>query len=175
MAIDLQDTFDKKENTMAFVNEYMTQEDVKKYGFEELVQQYVTFAGREGFLREPDWTVDKERESWLCWFRNETDNTPNAFDHATTRESVFILHYKGKNIEARVWLEEDSKLSIYKSPYIVIWRFISISPSSFEGVEETEIKAVLQEALSAYGSAGIRAQGEEKNAIVEFRNFSKEG
>ena len=160
---------------MAFVNEYISQEDITKYKFEGLAKKYSNLYNSSSFLIKADWTVDKERESWLSWFRNETDNTPNAFDHATTRESVFILHYKGKNIEARVWLEEDSKLSIYKSPYIVIWRFISISPSSFEGVEETEIKAVLQEALSVYGLRGIRAQGEGKNAIVEFRNFSKEG
>ena len=157
---------------MAFVNEYMSQEDVKKYGFEELVQQYVTFAGREGFLREPDWTVDEERENWLCWFCNESDP---YMDHATTRESVFILHYKGRNIEARVWLDEDSQTNIYISPFIVIWRFMSISPSSFKDAEEAEIKTVLQEALSVYGLRGIHAQGEGKNAIVEFRNFSKEG
>ena len=160
---------------MGFVNEYMSQEDIEKYGFEGLAKKYSDLYDSSSFLIDSHWTVDKERESWLCWFRNEPDNAPGAFDHATTRESVFILHYKGKNIEVRVWLEEDSKLSIYQSPYIVIWRFISLAPASFEGTEEAEIKVVLQEALSVYGLRGIRAQGEGKNAIVEFRNFSKEG
>lgn len=157
---------------MAFVNEYMSQEDIEKYGFEALAKEYSNLYDSSSFLIDSHWTVDKEKESWLCWFRNEPDP---YIDHATTRENVFILHYKGANIEARVWLEEDSKLSIYQSPYIVIWRFISISPSSFEGTQEAEIKTVLQEALSVYGLRGIRAQGEGKNAVVEFRNFSKEG
>jgi len=157
---------------MAFVNEWMNQEDIEKYGFEELTQKYVRSLEGDIFLRKPHWTIDKERKSWLKWFRDETDP---EIDHGRTRESLFILHFKGMNIEARVWLEEDSKLSIYESPYIVIWKFLSISPSSFEGVDEKEIKAVLQEALNVYGLRGIRAQGEGKNAIVQFRNFSKEG
>ena len=153
---------------MAFVNEWISQEDIKKYGFEELAEKYVRLLERDGFLREPDWTVDRERESWLCWFRNETDLN---IDHGRTRESLFVLHYKGANIEVRVWLEEDSQTNIYKTPFVVIWKLLALSPSSFESAGEEEIKEVLKEAFLIYGHRGVHAQGEGKNAIVQFRNF----
>jgi hypothetical protein len=153
---------------MAFVNEWISKEDIKKYGFGELTEKYVRLLERDGFLDKPNWTVDREREIWLKWFRNETDLN---IDHGRTRESLFILHYKGVNIEARVWLEEDSQTNIYKTPFVVIWKLLSLSPTSIKGADEDEIKLVLQEALSIYGHRGVHAQGEGKNAIVQFRNF----
>ncbi len=153
---------------MAFINEWMSQEDIKKYRFKELAEKYVRLLERDVFLRKPNWTVDRERSVWLKWFRNETDI---HIDHGRTRESLFILHHKGVNIEARLWLEEESQTNIYKTPFVVIWKLLSLSPSSLESADENEIKEVLKEALSVYGSAGIRAQGEEKKAIVQFRDF----
>ena len=152
---------------MAIINEYVSQEDIKKYNLEKLVKKY-DFYTYSPSLDSIDWTVDKERGIWLisCGLEHNPD-----IDHGTTRENIFTLHYKGVDIEVRVWLEEDSQTNIYISPFIVIWRFLSVDPSSFDGVDEKEIKEVLKEFLTVYGDSGIRAQKEAKNAIVKFRNF----
>ena len=152
---------------MAIINEYVSQEDIKKYNLEKLVKKY-KFYPRHLQIDSISWTVDKERDIWLIRCAEEHD--PDI-DHGTTREHIFTLHYKGVDIEVRVWLEEDSQTNIYISPFIVIWRFLSVNPSSFDGVDEKEIKEVLKEFLTAHGDRGIRAQREGKNAIVKFRNF----
>ena len=152
---------------MAIINEYISQEDIKKYNLEKLVKKY-KFYPRHLQIDNISWTVDKKRDIWLIRCAEEHD--PDI-DHAGTRENIFTLHYKGVDIEVRVWLEEDSQTNIYISPFIVIWRFLSVDPSSFDGVDEKEIKEVLKEFLTVYGDSGIRAQKEAKNAIVKFRNF----
>jgi len=152
---------------MAIINEYVSQEDIKKYNLEKLVKKY-EFYPISPSLDSISWTVDKERGIWLIRCGRERD--PDI-DHGRTNEHIFTLHYKGVDIEARVWLEEDSQTNIYISPFIVIWKFLSVDPSSFDGVDEKEIKEVLKEFLTAHGHRGIRAQEEAKNAIVKFRNF----
>ena len=152
---------------MAIINEYVSQEDIKKYNLEKLVKKY-EFYPRYLQIDSISWTVDKERDIWLI--RCAEEYNPDI-DHAGTREHIFTLYYKGVDIEVRVWLEEDSQTNIYISPFIVIWRFLSVDPSSFDGVDENEIKEVLKEFLTVYGDSGVWAQKEAKNAIVKFRNF----
>lgn len=54
---------------MAFVNEYVSDEDVKKYGLEEINRRYskIDIPGRFS------WTVDRERNIYLRKMRSDKD------------------------------------------------------------------------------------------------------
>jgi len=152
---------------MEFINEYASKEDIKKYDVEKFIEKFKWHNGHPR-IDNFSWTIDKERELWFAKFGEETDP---KIDHASTRENIFILHYKDTDIEVRLWQEEDGQCNIYKSPFILIWKYLSATPNSFAKVKEEEIKEVLKEALLAYGNRGVRAQGTGKDAIVKFRNF----
>jgi len=153
---------------MEFINEYASKEDIKKYGVEKFIEKFKWHVCSPKRIEDVDWTIDKEEEIWLAKFGEETDP---KIDHASTNENIFILHYKGVDLEVRLWEEEDGQCNIYESPFILIWKYLSSTPNSFAKVKEEEIKEVLKEALLTYGDRGIRAKGTGKDAIVKFRNF----
>ena len=88
-------------------------------------------------------------------------------DHGYTREGIFTLNYKGENIEVRLWKSEESQTNIYKTPFIVIWELLSLTPSSLDNLNTDKIKLLLQDALKVYGNDGDNDL--VKNMLVEFR------
>jgi len=158
---------------MAFINEYIPDEDKERYDFWELTIQYRNVHRAddvEFFLHNYHWTIDRERGIWLSHFR---DNNFHGRGRIKDRgkEHVFVLHYNATNFEVTVWKEDDSRTHIRKTPFILVWRLLSITPSALDTDSEAELKAVLKEALAAYGDCGIRAMGSAKNPIVRFSNF----
>lgn len=65
---------------MAFVNEYISQEDIEKYGISE-IQKYFRYRGR-------DWTADHEREMYLMC----VDNGMGPDGATGEQEWIFIWH-----------------------------------------------------------------------------------
>ena len=52
---------------MAFVNEYISDEDVEKYGIRQLRDElHANYATREHW----EWTIDRERDAYLMRLRN---------------------------------------------------------------------------------------------------------
>ena len=139
---------------MAFINEYISEEDIEKYQINELMNSY------QGEGQFPDefyphrWTIDKERESWFMWVDTPTD----PLDYTrSTGERIFILHYKGENIEIvlrKDFNESSSKLT--DNPFYVTWKLDRINkPETLKDVSDEEIIEVLREALNAYGADGM--------------------
>jgi len=153
---------------MAFINEYISDEDVEKYNLKELIDKYkrYTYSPR---LDNISWTVDKENDIWLIWFGREHDP---EMDHGFTREHIFVLYYKGQLIEARLWLEEDSQTNIYQTPFIKKWKLLSLSPRHFDNIDIQKLKDILCKSLSIYGHKGIKKPIDIDNVIVEC-NFGE--
>jgi len=147
---------------MAFINEYISEEDIEKYQLKELIEKYKRYNSSPDF-DNINWTIDKEEDTWFIFFGREHD--PDM-DHGFTREHIFILHYKGEDIEARLWLEEDSQTNIYKKPFTKNWKLLSLSPFS-KNINIQELKNILCEALKKYAHKGIRRQIE--NTQIECR------
>ncbi len=144
---------------MAFVNEYISQEDIEKYGLNKLWASY-----HINYDKIPDgksWTIDRDREIWLMYTAGVRDyNT----DHQYTNEEIWTLYYKGTNIEVRL---EYITSDIINGSYKKVYKLLSLSPGSLDNLDNKEIIDILQEALQVYGYMGIRYQ--KPNTTVELR------
>jgi len=158
---------------MAFVNEYISDEDIERYHLKNLIEKYKRYTYSPD-IDNINWTIDKEEDIWLIFFGREHD--PDM-DHGYTREHIFVLYYKGQLIEARLWLEEDSSFNISTRPYIINWKLLSLhSPSKNININIDEIKKVLCKALTNYGKYGIDDQDEKglkESIIVICKNFGE--
>jgi hypothetical protein len=74
---------------MAFVNEYIPEEDLKKYNFAELNKR----PRKGGSSAARDWTINREADIWLHEFYTEFDHT--APDGGYTGISVWNYYWKG--------------------------------------------------------------------------------
>jgi hypothetical protein len=58
---------------MAFVNEYIPEEDYEKYGLDELDRSISPPAIPAGHIKSRDWTIDRKRNIYLRKFSSERD------------------------------------------------------------------------------------------------------
>lgn len=73
---------------MTFVNEYISEADLKKYNFAELYKR-----PRKGMDTATDWTINREANIWLRKFYTESDHT--APDGGFTGVSGWDFYWKG--------------------------------------------------------------------------------
>ena len=153
---------------MAFVNEYISEENIEKYQINELMNSY------QGEGRFPKkyykhlWTINKEKESWFMW----VDMPHEPLDHTRfTGERIFILNYQGNNIEIVLKKDfEESSIKNIENPYYITWKLDRIiKPIDLEYVKNEEIIKVLKEVLSIYGTDGIRTKIPQENIIVKLK------
>ena len=157
---------------MAFVNEYVSQEDIEKYGLDKLFRKYRKndlkyTATVDPTIKNPtDWTMDRERGIWLKKVANVAD--PDFEFPSPTREAIFILYYRGTYIEARLW-EEYITNNPNEVPYKFAWKFLSMTPETAEGTNYEDLKKILCEALKVY-KFGIKSSRSDK-AIIDCIDF----
>lgn len=152
---------------MAFVNEWISQEDIEKYGIIKLKDDYL----KKDYSRYKEWMklhwcVDREREIWFSYM-----NSPHLNDHRDgwTGEDFFVLHYQGKNIEI-VLTRLEGSVKPTDNPFRVTWKLIRINEEDLEGFIYEEVLSVLKEVLNTYGWRGIiHKEVPEENLLVELR------
>jgi len=157
---------------MAFINEYISEEDIEKYDLKKLIEKYKRYTYSPD-LDDIDWTVDRENDIWFVFFGREHD--PKR-DHGFTEEHIFVLYYKGHIIEVRLWLEEDSSFNISTRPYIINWKLLSLDPNNLNEIDMKLIKNVLCDALKIYGRLGMfdkRHEGLQEAIKVSCKNFGE--
>jgi len=157
---------------MAFINEYISEEDIEKYDLKKLIEKYKRYNSSPR-LDDIEWTIDKENDIWLIFFGREHDP---KMDHGFTKEHIFILYYKGKYIEARLWGEVNGSLKNLSNPFFVDWKLLSLSPNSFKNLDTEIIKQVLCDALKIYGRFGMfdqRHEGLVESLVVSCTNFEE--
>ncbi len=142
---------------MAFVNEYISDEDIKRYNLIELMNYYYKLDRRfhpfDPKTRKLRWTIDKERNIWLL--KAISMHLP---DHREgwTGEVYFVLYYQGRKIE--IVLKEEPGTDQSKDPIIKRWTLLRIKEEDIKGFDKKdkqEMFKVLQEALSEYGLDGL--------------------
>lgn len=156
---------------MAFVNELVSKEDIGKYGLVALCDSYRGDDHKYTAVNDPhsvmgiDWTIDRERESWLLSVASVTN--PNYRLPSATQERIFVLHYLGVNIEVRLWSEPIS-LDTKEIPFRAGWKYLGMNPSSIEGANEEELKGIVKEAIQTYKQLGLRGRRTEVTEITFF-------
>jgi hypothetical protein len=122
---------------MAFVNEYISPEDVEKYGIEEIDRRFfrVTF--------RPDWTIDKERDVYLRFVVSGLE------EFAKKKDCVF--YWKGALLMARLSQQIETAPS---GERIRRYKLLQLELPEAVAAERTEIISTLKEGLVAYQSGG---------------------
>ncbi len=134
---------------MAFVNEWISEEDMEKYHIREIRKKMVADKGR------PDWVRDRERDMYLMQV--------NALGRDNEYET-WLLYARGKYAAVRMYriggdIHEDKTEDIR-------WCFQEFDKGLFCPFPEPPqedlpaIFRLLEEALSVYGRRGIRYSGD---------------
>ena len=158
-----------------FVNEYVCDADIKKYKLQEIhpIDQERLDEG----LVHYQWAIDREREIWFTYKESEESGL-DGYDvrdpEYYTGNGIYVLHYKGENIEVvlrRHYDEEREQEKITNNnPYYFIWELIRINkPESLNDISDEEIITILKEALSVYGAPGIYTSIAPDNAMIQFK------
>ena len=154
-----------KEQIMAFVNAWITQEDWDNpaYRLHELAARHP-----RGFLqpnKKTSWVIDRERNVYLT-------HTAMTGDREDWREpggycELWTMLWKERFTEGRL-TRNDTRTPQPNDSTSVVWSFWGIESSELPREEQSCIFPLLKEALIVYGFAGMSIQ--RPNTIVTF-NF----
>lgn len=144
---------------MAFVNEYVSDEDVERYDLLGLEKAFY----RDEPLGRYTWTRDKERDIYLR--KGKGPGKENDIP-------VWVLYCQGKLSAFQIYEGEGSSRKVYERPYRIVWHFegfwqngsrlFSVPPKG----ELPEFFQALKEALTEYGALGVVEQIPE--TVVSF-------
>ena len=157
---------------MAFVAEYISKEDLEKYDIINRVDQclakYHYNPQKPYQIKWLNWVIDRQRDIWLIFVCSP--HLPDPRD-GYTGEDIWLLHYKGKNIELDIRRIYDETTSKYftENPFKVKYKFQSVN-SDIGDISIDELYKILNEALSEYGSGGIenREYVPKEHEVVTF-------
>ncbi len=142
---------------MAFVNEYISPEDVEKYGIKALDDFY--FKGHS----RPSWTRDRERDIYLRYMTSGHEEFAD--------EWTCVLYWRGRQIEAVLKVSGGGKPGGDQWSHYQLLRLrtpIRRSLPNELGQDEVEAKAILKEALIAYRDFGVRSDSTNHTATFDF-------
>ncbi|MGZ8253017.1 MAG: hypothetical protein ACXW1P_10600 [Methylophilaceae bacterium] len=147
---------------MAFINENISQDDIRKYKFDEQFladhPEYKTLPSNFA----PHWTVDHDRNIYLM--------SIGSYDQAHDEDPWigFELNINSKVIVCKLLYGAGKSVKFSESPFYMVWNLISLMPEDLHGIEKNVAIDFLKEALTTYGYAGARRQIAE--TVVKF-NF----
>ena len=143
---------------MAFVTEYISKEDIEKYDLlkpsNEICEKYHQVKMEWAILNSRDWCIDRERGIWLFSVCSITIGDPRDMNYSG--EDIWILHYKGKDIEIdlRNIHNEYTGKKDTDNPFILIYELESIR-SDLGDITKQEIVDILKEILNEYKIGAI--------------------
>jgi hypothetical protein len=153
---------------MAFVNEIVSEDEVKQLGLDAVVAKFDRKYWRKGrpVGFSHNWTIDRERDIFLMQVK--IVETTGATGLATpSRRSVWILVWHGVIIRVELEKLAESSSAFTDSPFRVVWGLFALDSTEIPGIPKQEVLRVLKDALEVYGFWGAHRQ--LPNTIVEFR------
>lgn len=146
---------------MAFVNEFASEEDIKKYDLYGIWDKYHPLRKGKYYLGQRPWfTVDREKNIYFMVLGGGREENCN-------RKKV-LLWINGYNVVAEIDLADGSSPNFTDVPFKVVWDLVGLHPQIDINMPERQIVEILKEALTVYGHFGVHMQ--IPNTIVEF-NF----
>ncbi len=143
---------------MAFVTERISKEDVEKYDLlkpcNEICEKYHQVKLEWAILNSRDWCIDRERGIWLFSVCSITIGDPRDMNYSG--EDIWILHYKGKDIEIdlRNIHNEYTGKKDTDNPFILIYELESIR-SDLGDITKQEIVDILKEILNEFKGGDV--------------------
>lgn len=145
---------------MAFVNEYVPDEDIEKYDLRGIWDKYYPlYKGEFYFGNKPHWTIDRENNLFL------TTIEPGGSGRGNRKR--FLLWFDGMHVVVELALVEGSSGDLDANPFVRVWDLVRLDIQGSAKKEEIELIQVLKDAMNAYGYRG--ATGQRPNTVVEFK------
>ena len=142
---------------MAFVAEHISKVDLERYNVVNIINncclKYGSIVYDDYYLDKLDWVIDRQRDAWFMFVCRVP--LPDPRD-GLTGEVIWLLHYRGKNIELDIRRIYDKTTSKYftENPFKIKYKFQSVN-SDIGYISMDEIYEILNEALLEYGDDGI--------------------
>lgn len=136
---------------MAFINEYVSTEDVKKYDLDGINRRF----GKDPQIRY-GWTIDRERGVFLRWIKSGREEFASRV--------TMVLWWHGEIIP--VYLEV-SGTGDYSKPTTTVWSLSGIELSGVLEPSRDEILQALRDALTEY-KVGVGVDVADHTAVFEF-------
>lgn len=148
---------------MAFVNEYISEEDLKKYDVEGMFKKLGVWKKFFESPRPPgcelEWTIDRERDVFITWIDVGREEFCNRL--------TFALWWKGQVLSVGLEVGGDGSLV---GRVTTVWRLLGIAypnGKAFDGDRDTVILD-LKDALTEYKVHGIKPVIADHTAVFEF-------
>lgn len=137
---------------MTFVNEYVSDEDAKKYGLDSV---WMKVKGSTPF--QYAWTVDRERNAFLIAYASGREEFANHHD--------FVLCWDGDIHKARLISHPDH--GGYEN-VTTTWQLVGIDSDPDSVHSREEITILLKEALRGYRLSGVAVPVQHHIAVFDF-------
>ncbi len=147
---------------MAFVNEYISDEDFEKYNFEKINNRR-NGGGNPAY----DWTVDKDNEVWLRHFYKRQDHT--APDGGFTGENTWDFYWKGFLMSIETNYIDTKPHSSNHGIYYAHIQITSINIPECLSYQEIEILEDIKQAFIIYAGGGIFSKAIGCNIDLEYK------
>ncbi|MDR1076495.1 MAG: hypothetical protein LBL59_09430 [Xanthomonadaceae bacterium] len=147
---------------MRFVNEFIPEEDVEKYGLEAIDENFII-----GGTNSRQWTIDRERDIYLRNVARGGGNEPEI-----RNQWKWTFYWHGNLINIRLDLLDGG--GGRGKPGWSHWKLIWVNGS--HGLPEhlhkyrEEILADLKEALIAYKGSGVYSKNTSYSVILDISN-----
>ncbi len=149
---------------MAFVNEYISDEDFEKYNFKKINNRR-----NGGGNPRHDWTVDKDNEVWLRNFYVKNDHT--APDGGYTGENTWDFYWKGLLMSVETQ-KTNTKGNGQNEHFSYTLNIASINiPEEFKH-KQTDILKSLYEAFIIYSAGGIYSEAASCHIDFKYKGAS---
>ena len=139
---------------MAFVNEYVSEEDDKKYGLEAIDKRY--FIGHA--LGYTEWTRDRERDIYLRFMRHQGEDG--------MYKQTFTFYWRETLLEVRLDLIDGGGEPGGKG--WIKWSLRHLSLPESLAIYREQILADLKDALRTYGGGGTSSAYTECDITLEL-------
>jgi hypothetical protein len=145
--------------TMAFVNEFVSAEDARKYGLEEIDRRHFQAHFR------PEWTIDRERDIYLRQVESGREEHANRCGFTFYWKGVLLLIRLTRRGAGTPGGDAWTEWSLLDSPVVA-----SITGLPAEELQKNrpEILADLKAALTAYKDFGARSSSARHTATFTF-------
>lgn len=147
-----QSTIDGEEHlSMAYMNEYIPEEDIKKFGIEEIDKRY-----RKAHYK-PYWTIDREKNSYL---RHMSVGREELCNH-----DYFTFYWGGYLIDVELRSRGES---VIDGKGKKTWTLVHLKlPEILEG-KKLKVIGDLKAALTVFGESGVRSSTIKYTVTFEF-------
>jgi hypothetical protein len=152
---------------MAFVNELVSEEEIRQYGLDELMKEFRPFAWRDGrpTTFEHAWTIDRSRGIFFIPVKT-IEEVGQSGRPQPTRKKICILNWKGRRAQLTIDRAAGSSISYSDAPFRIVWDLVDLDTTQLPDVPREEMIQTIKDALRAYGDFG--AYRDVPNTEVSF-------